>query len=113
MATSTAVGKTPASFHATKQKPKTSGQLEPEFSLLGAYEEFPKRIEGPTVWKAEDYRDNPERWTHVWSDEEVEEIEIATDRFLSEGYKLTDITKVRTWKGACRGFESMNLRYFG
>lgn len=74
---------------------KTSGQLEPEYSLLGSYEEFPKRIEGLTVWKAEDYRENPEKWTHVWSDEEVEEIGTATDGFLNAGYDLTDITKVR------------------
>lgn len=74
---------------------KTSGQLEPEYSLLGSYEEFPKRIEGSTVWKAEDYRENPEKWTHVWNNEEVEEIETATDGFLNAGYELTDITKVR------------------
>lgn len=74
---------------------KTSGQLEPEYSLLGSYEDFPKRIEGLTVWKAEDYRENPEKWTHVWNNEEVEEIEAATDGFLNAGYNLTDITKVR------------------
>ncbi|KAL0632026.1 hypothetical protein Q9L58_009115 [Maublancomyces gigas] len=72
---------------------KTSGQLEPEYSLLGSYEDFPKRIEGLTVWKAEDYRENPEKWTHVWNNEEVEEIEAATDGFLNAGYNLTDITK--------------------
>lgn len=80
---------------ATRVRVKTSGQLEPEYSLLGSYEEFPKRIEGSTVWKAEDYRENPEKWTHAWSNEEVEEIETAADVFLSAGYDLTDITKVR------------------
>lgn len=83
---------------STRVRVKASGQIEPEYALLGPYEEFPKRIEGPTVWEADDYRDHPERWTHAWSDEEVEEIEAATDKFLDAGYELTDITKVRFLK---------------
>lgn len=80
---------------SARARVKTSGQLEPEYSLLGSYEEFPERIEGPTVWKADDYRDNPEKWTHAWSEEEVGEIETATDKFLDAGYELTDITRVK------------------
>lgn len=94
MAPSVVASNVPISFDG-KAKAKTSGQLEPEYSLLAPYKEFPNKIDGPTVWKAEDYRDNPERWTHQWSNEELEEIEVAADRFLSGGYELTDITKVR------------------
>lgn len=106
MATTIIAKETPVFFGVTKGgKLKTSGQLEPEFSLLGLYEQFPKRIEGPTVWKAEDYRDHPERWTHVWSSEEVEEIELAADQFLSGGYELTEITKVRLLKASTLSLE--------
>lgn len=100
---------------STRVRVKASGQIEPEYALLGSYEEFPKRIEGPTVWEADDYRDNPERWTHAWSDEEVEEIEAATNKFLDAGYELTDITKVRFPKyqrcplSGLGGWRSINL----
>lgn len=72
---------------------KTSGQHPPLYDQLRPYEDFPKEITGPTVWKAEDYRNNPERWTHVFSDEENAEISAAADRFLESGTPLTGITK--------------------
>lgn len=78
----------------TESRIRTSGQLEPEYALLGPYEAFPKRISGPTAWEAADYRGRPETWTRVWSDDEVREIEIAADGFLDAGYELTDVTKV-------------------
>ena len=72
---------------------KTSGQHNPIYSRLRPYSNFPKEISGPTVWKAEDYRDNPERWTHVFSDEEIAELSKAADDFISSGTPLTGITK--------------------
>ena len=72
---------------------KTSGQHGPIFSRIRPYEDFPKHITGPTVWKAEDYRDHPERWTHVFSDEEIRELEKSTDDFMASGAPLTGITK--------------------
>jgi len=72
---------------------KTSGQHGPIYSLLRPYEEYPKEITGPTVWKAEDYRNNPERWTHVFSDEEIAELGTAADRFIASDTPLTGITK--------------------
>ena len=72
---------------------KTSGQHGPIFSRVRAYQDFPKHITGPTVWKAEDYRDHPERWTHVFSDEEIRELEKSTDDFMTSGAPLTGITK--------------------
>ncbi|KAI7424892.1 Clavaminate synthase-like protein [Hortaea werneckii] len=72
---------------------KTSGQHGPIFSRIRPYEDFPKHITGPTVWKAEDYRDHPERWTHVFSDEEIRELEKSTDDFMASGAPLTGITR--------------------
>ncbi|KAJ6151414.1 hypothetical protein N7470_007011 [Penicillium chermesinum] len=43
---------------------KTSGQHAPIYDKVWPYSKFPKRQTGPTLWKAEDYRDNPEKWTH-------------------------------------------------
>lgn len=73
---------------------KTAGQAEPEFSLLRPYEDFPKEVVGPTVWKAEDYRDHPERWTHRFTAEEILELGKAADEFIASGVPLTGITKV-------------------
>jgi hypothetical protein len=72
---------------------KTSGQHPPIYSQLRPYEDFPKEITGPTVWKPEDYRNNPERWTHVFSDAENAEIGAAADAFIASGTPLTGITK--------------------
>ena len=72
---------------------KTSGQHNPIYERLRPYSDFPKQISGPTVWKAEDYRNNPERWTHVFSDEEIEELSKASDSFITSGTPLTGMTR--------------------
>lgn len=74
---------------------QTSGQHSPHYPLLTPYEKYPKEIAGPTVWKAEDYRDNPERWTHVFSDEEIAKLGSAADSFIASGKPLTAMEKVR------------------
>lgn len=73
---------------------RTSGQHNPNHSLLTPYDKFPKEMTGPTVWKAEDYRDHPERWTHVFSDEEIAELGGAADAFIASGRPLTAMRKV-------------------
>lgn len=73
---------------------KTSGQTHPQYDLLKPYESFPKEISGPTVWKSEEYQNNPERWVHRFSDDEVKEMSDSADAFLSSGTPLTGITKV-------------------
>lgn len=72
---------------------RTSGQHGPIFSRIHPYADFPKEISGPTVWKAEDYRDNPERWTHVFSKEEIAELGKASDDFIASGMPLTGMRK--------------------
>ncbi|KAK5128612.1 hypothetical protein LTR08_004041 [Meristemomyces frigidus] len=72
---------------------KTSGQHNPDYSLLRPYEDFPTEITGPTVWKAEDYRNNPERWTHVFSDGEIAELGAAADDFIASGTPMTGMSK--------------------
>jgi hypothetical protein len=73
---------------------KTSGQTHPDYSQLKPYSEFPKEISGPTVWKAEDYQNNPERWVHRFSEDEIKELSAAADDFLASGTPMTGITKV-------------------
>ena len=72
---------------------KTSGQHGPLFERLRPYSDFPKEVTGPTVWKAEDYRNNPERWTHVFSDEEIAELSKASDNFISSSTPLTGMRR--------------------
>ena len=73
---------------------KTSGQHNPTYALLTPPSHFPKEITGPTVWRAEDYRDHPERWTHVFSASEVDELSKAADEFIASGRPLTGMMKV-------------------
>ncbi|KAF2716605.1 Clavaminate synthase-like protein [Polychaeton citri CBS 116435] len=72
---------------------KTSGQLDPQYDLLRPYEAFPYHIDAPTVWKAEDYAHNPERWTHHLNDEEVSELSAAADAFFESGENIVHISK--------------------
>lgn len=77
---------------------KTSGQHPPIYSLVRSYADFPKTLTGPTVWKAEDYRENPELWTHHFTAEDIVEISDAADQFTQTGTSLTGISKV--WRCA-------------
>ena len=70
-----------------------SGQHPPLYDKLHPYSDFPKHITGPTVWKAEDYANNPERWVHHFSEAELEELSEAADKFVELGLPLTGITK--------------------
>lgn len=76
---------------------KTSGQHPPLPSRVHPYEDYPQHITGPTVWQAAEYRDSPEKWTHSLTDDEIREIEQATDQFILSGQPLTGITKVSTF----------------
>ena len=73
---------------------KTSGQLAPVYNQLKPYSAFPKEITGPTVWKAEDYKNNTERWTHHFTSDEIAELSDAADKFIADAIPLTGITKV-------------------
>ena len=72
---------------------RTSGQHPPIYEKLKTYEEFPKEITGPTVWKPEDYQHNPERWVHWFTEEEKAELGAATDAFMASDIPLTGISK--------------------
>lgn len=72
----------------------TSGQLEPVTELLQPYENFPKKISGPTVWRAEDFRSRPDLWQRQWTPELVQQLEEAFDLFEATGKTLPDINKV-------------------
>ena len=74
---------------------RTSGQHEPIYSLLRPYSDFPAEIQCPTAWSKADYKDNPERWTHHFSESEVKEISDAADAFIASGTPLTGITKAK------------------
>ena len=58
------------------------------------YSEFPKYIDGPTVWKAADYADTGEAWTHRFTTEEIAELSEAGDRFITSGRPLTGMARV-------------------
>ena len=85
----------------TKKAPKsifpdgirTSGQHEPLYSLLRPYSDFPKQITGSTAWEKAEYTSNRERWTHVFSCDEVKEVSDAADAVIASGTPLTGITK--------------------
>ncbi|KAL3471903.1 hypothetical protein BJX99DRAFT_15229 [Aspergillus californicus] len=72
---------------------KTTGQHPPLYEELHPFDEFPKAISGPTVWKAEEYRDAPERWTHRFTSDEIAELSATADAFLASKTPLTGISK--------------------
>lgn len=72
---------------------RTSGQLDPLYDQLKGYEAFPEEIEGPTVWRSEDYQTQPDKWTHRFTKEENAELGAAADRFIESGTPLTGISQ--------------------
>ncbi|KAE8137565.1 hypothetical protein BDV38DRAFT_271160 [Aspergillus pseudotamarii] len=72
---------------------KTTGQHAPLYDHIKTFEQFPKEISGPTVWKAEEYRDAPEKWTHRFTPEEITELSATADQFLANKIPLTGISK--------------------
>ncbi|TGO27905.1 hypothetical protein BPAE_0035g00480 [Botrytis paeoniae] len=72
---------------------KTSGQHPPLYDQLRPYSDFPNEITGETVWKAEDYINNPERWVHVFNEEEIAELSAVADKFIAEKIPLTGISQ--------------------
>lgn len=74
---------------------KTTGQHPPLYEHIVPFDQFPRQITGPTVWKAEEYRDHPEKWTHTFTEDQVEELSAAADAFLTSKTPLTGISKVR------------------
>ncbi|OAX79091.1 hypothetical protein ACJ72_06591 [Emergomyces africanus] len=72
---------------------KTTGQHPPIYEQLKPFSEFPKEITGRTVWKAEDYKNNSEKWTHRFSEAEIAELSQASDAFLAAKIPLTGISK--------------------
>lgn len=73
---------------------KTSGQHPPLSEAIRPYSDFPKVITGETVWKAEDYQNNPERWVHVLSQEEIAELGSVADEYMASDTPLTGISQV-------------------
>ncbi|RAL16229.1 TauD/TfdA family dioxygenase [Aspergillus homomorphus CBS 101889] len=72
---------------------KTTGQHPPLYEHIHPFDKFPKEITGPTVWKPEDYREHPEKWTHRFTAEEIEELSTAADNFLANKIPMTGISK--------------------
>jgi hypothetical protein len=90
---------------------KTSGQHPPLYDKLRPYSDFPKEIRGESLWKPEDYVNNPERWVHVFSDEEIAELSDVADRFLANKSPLNGISKVTScYSGGTVTFADSDLR---
>ena len=73
---------------------RTTGQHPPIYDEIRPFDKFPRQITGPTVWKAEDYREHPEKWTHRFTSEQIEELSAASDAFLASKTPMTGISKV-------------------
>ncbi|EEH47690.2 uncharacterized protein PADG_03774 [Paracoccidioides brasiliensis Pb18] len=83
---------TPLPLHLFPDGPKTSGQHPPICEQVKPFSDFPKEITGRTVWKAEDYTNNPEKWMHRFSQAQIAELSQAADAFLEARISLTVLT---------------------
>jgi hypothetical protein len=73
---------------------KTSGQHSPIASLIRPYSEYPKKIEGRTVWSKHDFEGRNDKWQRPFTPEEIAELGQAADDFIASGIPLTGITQV-------------------
>ena len=83
------------SINSKQDNLQTSGQFDQLPETVQPYENYPKSIDGPTVWNRDDYQNAPERWVHHWTDEELADIERATLAFEETGLTLTSMSKDR------------------
>ena len=74
--------------------PRTQGQHDVLQHLVPPYSQFPKRVDGPTVWNADEFRAQPERWQKRWSAEHIRELDEAYEGFKRSGLPITAITRV-------------------
>lgn len=72
---------------------RTSGQHNPAPERIRPYSEFPKEISGPTLWRREDYENQPDRWVHRFTEEQIKELSDTADAFIASGTPLTGIAK--------------------
>jgi hypothetical protein len=82
-------------------KQLTAGQLEPVGDLIQPYENFPKKISGPTVWAADEFRSRPDLWQREWTPELIAQFERAFEEFEASGKTLPEINRVST---GCIGY---------
>lgn len=73
---------------------RSQGQHDVLFDLVRPYGDFPREVSGPTVWRAEEFRERPGLWTKAWSEEHIKELEQAYDQFVQQDLPITLITKV-------------------
>ncbi|KAJ5286700.1 hypothetical protein N7478_002386 [Penicillium angulare] len=82
-----------APLHIFPDGLRTTGQHAPLYDHIAPFDKFPKQITGPTVWNPEEYRSKPEKWTHQFTPDQVEELSSAADAFLQSKTPLTGISK--------------------
>lgn len=89
----------PAIMPIATPRPLTQGQSDVSLDLVQPYSNFPLKVTGPTVWKAEDFRSKPDLWKKQWSAEQIRDLEQAYDLFKESGKPITSITKVSLFEG--------------
>ncbi|WWC93854.1 hypothetical protein V866_000690 [Kwoniella sp. B9012] len=78
---------------APQKRGLTSGQHEPDESLVRSYDAFPQEITGPTVWEREKLLKDDNLWKKSWSAEQVKELEDSYEQFVENGLDLPQITR--------------------
>ncbi|KAK4686742.1 hypothetical protein P7C73_g3388, partial [Tremellales sp. Uapishka_1] len=71
----------------------SAGQTEPLAELIQPYNKFPKQVTGPTVWKREDFVDNPDQWKYTWTSEQIAALDGAYESFQKSGKNITEIRR--------------------
>lgn len=88
----------------------TSGQHEPSPDKIIPYEDFPKKIEGRTVWEKEVLENDRSLWEFYWTPELISQLEDSYAAFEKTGKPLTAISK-ETWTFTPAVYEFLhNLR---
>ncbi len=72
---------------------RTSGQHLLLRGVEGHIQSSPGRSPGRPCGRREDYVNNPERWVHVLTEDEVQELGDVSDAFIASGIPLTGISK--------------------
>lgn len=61
--------------------------------LQNALHDLPSFFDGPSAWLGKDMQENPQAWLYHLTDDDIKELENATNYFFGTGHDLGQITK--------------------
>ena len=74
------------------QESDLSGGQHPP-TVTTPFAKFPQYVDGPIVWKPEEYKNNDAKWVQRWTAQQIQDLEAAGEHFTQSGLPLTQMSR--------------------